>query len=667
MPNPPALSPTETPKPKPAATSASGTNGAIDSLFEMPELRSQAAGGIPRAASPGTSAYGNYRNPSPNSLNGNKAPIALNPAGRAAYQQFERTQQLETLANRNAYTAMTELGSLYSTLTPEESRYVDLRRAARSTGVQPMLMYPDTQFDENGNPIYGDPRLPTMEEYNRQVELHGKGPDVPKLPLSSYLKFPVLASFVQGYTEPFRGSIAHYTGLTPYDYTPGAAAPALMAMGIPTAAHQQYDDASTFVDTAARVHNYSAAPGEQIPLMYPNDPMLDIAGRSLQAANLAAQTAAYGTGAGLAGAGLARLAPTLAQVAVGSGAGARVAQAAQPVVRGAQALTTGLAPVQGGSRAGNLARTAFNETAGNLNPGILAQGPASLGQGANALAATMAANYIYDTGARNAQQAYADTGSLFDATREGVVGGLGALTLEPTARIGAGVNVARFAQGLGQGLEQSAAQKVLEANPEIAQRLSSPDPLVRQIGQTALDNEIRSQLPGSAAMGSAGSAISYGTAPFMLGSYLSPSYEQAKATDLQQYSDSVYDPATLNEVFSGNVAPSSLQRRHDAYVARFGDSSAPDPKELLRANLPEMLAPHRALLERNNPEAVQYFDYMMQDFNQNGPTDRNLQALGMFRSANLSKDPNAMQQAMQRVSGIYQIDSLKNQLVSNGK
>jgi len=666
MPNPPALSPTETPKPKPAATSASGSNGAIDSIFEMPELRSQAAGSTSVGMSPGRSAYGNYRNPSPNSLNGNNPPSRLNPAGYGAYQQFARNKYVNDIASLNSYQAM-NMRQQPQDLTSEESQYVDLRRAANRTGVEPVMMEPEVGFDQAGQPMYGQQRMPTLPEYYRQVELRNSRPDVPGLPLSSYLKFPVLASFAQGITEPFRGSIAHYTGLTPYDYTPSAFAPALMAMGIPTAAHQQYADASPFVDTAARVHNYSAAPQDQLPLMYPNDPLLNAAGRSFQAANLASQTAAYGIGAGAVGAGLTRLAPMLAQTASGTGVAAGAAQAAQPLVRGAQIAATGFGQVPGGSRAGNFARTAFNETVGNLNPGILAQGPASLSQGANALAATLASNYVYGAGARNAQQAYADTGSLFDAAREGALGGLGALTVEPTARIGAGVNAARFAQGLGQGLEQSAAQKVLEAMPEIAQRLNSPDPLVRQIGQTALDNEIRSQLPGSAAMGSVGSALSYGTAPFMLGSYLTPSYEQAKATDLQQYSDSVYDPATLNEVFSGNVAPSSLQRRRDAYVARFGDSSAPDPKELLMANLPEMLAPHRSMLERNNPEAVQYFDYMMQDFNQNGPTDRNLQALGMFRSANLSKDPNAMQQAMQRVSGIYQIDSLKNQLVSNGK
>jgi hypothetical protein len=664
MPNPPALSPTETPKPKPAATSASGSDGAIDSLFEMPELRSQATGGMARGSTPTISAYGNYRNPSPNSLNGNNAPTRLNPAGYGAYQQFARNKYVNDIASLNSYQAM-NMRQQPQDLTPEESQYVDLRRAANRTGVEPVMMEPEVGFDQAGQPMYGQQRMPTLPEYYRQVELRNSRPDVPGLPLSSYLKFPVLASFAQGITEPFRGSIAHYTGLTPYDYTPSAFAPALMAMGIPTAAHQQYAAASPFVDTAARVHNYSAAPQDQLPLMYPNDPLLDVAGRSFQAANLASQTAAYGTGAGAVGAGLTRLAPMLAQTASGTGVVAGAAQAAQPLVRGAQIAATGFGQVPGGSRAGNFARTAANETFGNLNPGILARGPASLGQGLNALFATMAANSIYDTGARNAQQAYADTGSLFDAATEGVLGGLGALTLEPTARTGAVVNAARFVQGSTQGLEQSAAQKVLEANPELGQYLSSSDPYDRQFAQEQIDKLVKEHFPGSVALGSAGSGLGYATAPFQMGSYLPSSYEQSKATDFERYSDAMYDPATLDEVFSGNSTPASMQKQHESYIARFGGSSAPDPKQLLQANLPAILAPYRGEIQQIRPEAVQYFDYMMQDFNQKGPTDNNLKVLGLFRAAVRQNNPSALDQAMQAAYQRFELDSAQNQLVSN--
>lgn len=643
-------------------SSTLGTSGAIDSLFSSPQMQTAAIGSRPTPSS----AYGNYRNPSPNTLNGNKVQVTgLTPQGRANYQAFARGQDLNRLSSMNAFNPNYMQMYRHVAPTSEEQSTLGVRRRAGETGIAPLMIQPDEQFGESGQS-----RFPTLEEYERQIA----APNRPGMGVGDYLNFPTAAAFVKGITEPFRGAIGDLTGLSPYDYMGPNMAPAMMAMGIPRAAEDQYEEQGEWLDTVARMYNAGKAPEDRAPL-YHNDPLLDYAAKSLQASQLAAETAAIGTGAGAVGAGLGALAPALATAAEGAGALATGARMAQPVLRAANVAATGLQPVQGGSRLGNLGRQAFNETLGNIQPGVVAQAtftgagqvPGALAQAANPLFATMGANYLWDQASQNAQQAYADTGSLFDAGSAGFTGGANALTLEPTARVGTLVGLARMGEGFASGMQQRDLQALLNRNPNLAQAYSSPDPEVRERARVAAEKALTENAPDYSRYGQAASVLGGLTTPFAGSTYVPDTYQQQKSQAYVQYSDKLYSPEVLNDIFSGNLNPEALSRGYEAAVARFGEGAVPSPRQLISSNLAPMLQAHRTAAGELDPHSTPYFDYIMQDFSSNGPTQNNMAILGAFRQANLAKDPAAMRQAMQQAYNVSEVDSMKNQLVSNGK
>ena len=547
--------------------------------------------------------------------------------------------------------------------TSEELATLAVRRRAGETGIAPRMIEPDVQ---GAFPA----RMPTLEEYERQIQ----APNRPSLGIGDYLNPQTATAFISGVTEPFRGAIGDLTGLSPYDYTPAAMTPALMAMGIPYAAEDQYDDKGQWLDTVARYYNYGKAPDEQAPL-YHHEPMLDTAARSLQLAGLSGQAAAIGSGAGAIGAGLSAVAPTLAAAAQGTGAVAQGARMLQPVLRAANVAATGLPEVQGAGRLAGAARTAVNETLGNIQPGILAQGsfqgasqiPGALVQTANPLFATMGANYLWNQAAQNAQQAYADKGSLVDAASAGLIGGANALTLEPTARIGNVINLARMGEGFASAVQQQELQKALNSNPALAEAYNSPDPVVREQTRQAVEEALVAKAPGYSTAGGVSSMLGAATAPFRGSTYVADPYIQQRSKAYTEYADQLYSPEVLNEIFAGNLNPPSLARSNESLAARFGPNAAQDPKQLIASNIYPMLEAHRGEVAKRDSNAVPYFDYMLQNFNTQGPTQNNMAILGMFRNANLSNDPAAMRQAMQQAYNVYEVDNMKNQLVSDGK
>lgn len=662
-----------------------GSSGAIDNLFQTPEM--QRAARTPSAGPAARTSFGNFRNPSPNSLNGNKpVNLASTPGmeGRERYQRDMRNMAMQSLINGDPLKSDVYLAN-QAPLTSQEMQYVKLMKMSIGSGIPLALTQDELGTDEQGMPIYGDQRLPTIDEFQRRID-STKAWQPPSVPLSAYFNTGSLSGIYDAM------EVANAPAVMAMNYAMSFPSNTSMLAGLKSTVNplgnpstfQVVSPDNVYLDLAKRVsnekdsfgltgylipspENFPGGGSGQFSLAYQNDPYMDAAMTSLRIANTAGTAAATGGASSLASRGLASGGAALSRLGANAGFTGTAARTLEPIARGAQVAFRGVPQAQGGSRFGNLFREGVTETLGNLQPGILAQGEASVGRLLNSYFAANAANSAATSAIQNAMQSYDDKGSIFEAGVDGLRSGLANATIEPTARLGSVINAVRLGEGFGSGINQAALQHYANQNPDIAQDLNSPDPIIRQQAENELRNIVRREDGFASMAGTASKGLGYLAAPFLGSTYVGDTYAAQRAQAQKAYADEVYSPESLHSVFSGDLQPANMRELYERGQQDFGPAFNLTPQQNISYNIGSMLQSYYTLATQQAPEVLPYLQYLYSDFNQSGATPKNMAAIGLFRDALLSNDDAKMKAAIEHVDNLRSISAMQNGLTSNAR